>query len=187
MPISISNGQVSGSIDHTAGWETLPLAGIASIDLNADGNTLGWDSPAELGLGGVVVYSVFNGVLTGLQLEPFVRSKVLSRQDQWSAVWSAMGDSVKNNWLKIAAITVVLSLLPGLTPIVGVASIFGGVFMGDKLVRSFWIALSDDQRTQLTTAAKNAGVKLPVPSADNPTSTGTAAGYGADEPLPVMG
>ena len=100
-------------------------------------------------------------MLTALQLEPLVKSGALSRQDQMNAMWSAAGDGIRRNWVKMLAVTVVVSLLPGLGPVLGVASIFGGVFMVNKLARSFWLSLSAEQRADLEEAANKAGVKLP--------------------------
>lgn len=184
MSIKITNGRISGTITHTAGWEAAPLAALVTPDLNGDGNHIGFDAPFEFGVGGVLVFGVYNAVLVGLQLEPLVRGNLLSRQDQMVACWEAAGDSIKNNWLKIAAVSVLCSLLPGLVPVVGAATVFSSVFMANKLVRSFWLALTPEQQQQLTTAAEKAGVNLPDEAKTSP-STGNAAGYSELDPMPA--
>lgn len=181
MPITIKDGKITGTIQHQAGWEAAALGGAAPIDLNGDGNSFGFDAPLETGVTSAVVFAVYNSVLTALQLEPLVKSGALSRQDQMNAMWSAAGDGIRRNWVKMLAVTVVVSLLPGLGPVLGVASIFGSVFMVNKLARSFWMSLSVEQRSDLQAAADKAGVKLPGTEG---SSKGTAAGYDETDPLP---
>ncbi len=180
MPIEIKDGKISGTL-ITPSWEAAPLAAVVTPDLNGDGNHLGFDAPFEFAGGGLFVYALYSGVLTALQLEPFVRNKQLTRQDQVSAVWAACGDAVKNNWLKVVAVSVVCSLIPALVPFIAVSSVFTGVFMADKVVRSFWIALTPEQRANIQEAAEKAGVPMP----DATTDGGKPAGYDEIDPLPV--
>jgi len=182
MSIQIKDGQISGTLIKP-GWEAAPLAAAFPADLNGDGNSLGFDGPFEFAGSGLFIYSLYSGVLTGLQLEPFVRTKQITRKEQMGAVWSSCGDAVSSNWLKVVAVSVVCSLLPGLVPLVAVSSVFTGVFMLDKIVRSFWLALTPEQRENLNTAAEKAGVNLPDATKDA-APRGTAAGYETDEPLP---
>jgi len=180
MTIQIKDGKISGTLIQP-GWETATLGATLPVDLNADGNSLGWDAPFEMGSTSVFVYSIFSAVLTALQLEPLVRSGALTRQAQASAMWSSAGDAVKNNWVKFVAISVVVSLLPGLGGVLSVATIFSSFFMLEKLTRAFWCALSVEQKDQLSKAVKDAGVSMPKGMGDDPTKANDETNT---EPLP---
>ena len=184
MTITISDGKISGKLIQP-GWEAAAGGALITPDLNGDGGHLGFDAPFEFAGGGLFVYALYSGILTGLQLEPFVRSGHLTRKDQLSAIWSGCGDAVKNNWLKVVAVSVICSLLPGLVPLVAVSGVFGSIFMADKIVRSFWMALTPEQQSNLKDAANKAGVKIPSPDSTN--AGRTATGYDdSDEPLPAI-
>jgi hypothetical protein len=76
-----------------AGVEVAPLAGVASLDLGLTGQGAG-KFVGESTLGAMVVYGVYQALLTALRCEAMVRRGEISRRDQASlvvrSVWSAM-------------------------------------------------------------------------------------------------
>ena len=61
-----------------AGWEAAPSAGLASIDINANGGAInGGEFVLESSLGGVVIYAGYQALLTALRTEPALREDFL--------------------------------------------------------------------------------------------------------------
>ena len=90
--------------------------------------------------------------------------------------------------MKFVAVTVVVSLLPSLGPVLGVASIFSGVFVLNKLLKAFWCALTPEQQENIRGAATDAGVPMPEAidvESTSDTHRGTAAGYDEVDPTPT--
>jgi hypothetical protein len=144
-----------------AGLEAAPLAGLVSIPL--PGRTVPLPSGrlvAESTLGAVVVYGIYQALLSALRCEALVRRGELDRQAQVRIVsrsaWAAMQQG--------AAIGVVLSLvvlvLPWLSLPLGLLSVVGVGRASLDLAHAFWDGLSPLQRHDLHRAAYAAGVSL---------------------------
>lgn len=63
-----------------AGREAAPAAGLAAIDINANGGSFGQaELVAESSLGGLVVYGLYQALLTGLRSEAMRRQGLIDR------------------------------------------------------------------------------------------------------------
>ena len=63
-----------------AGWEAAPVAGLASIDINGNGGAFGQgEAIAESSLGGLVVFALYQVLLTGLRTEALRRRGLIDR------------------------------------------------------------------------------------------------------------
>ena len=138
-----------------------PLAALVSIPLPGSRTAIGPGRVlSESSLGAVVVYGVYQALLTGLRSEGLVRRGELNRRRQarlvLEAAWSAMQDG--------AAIGLVLSLvllvLPWLTLPLTLLSLVGLGRASLELAQAFWEGLSPSQRRDLHQAAYTAGVSL---------------------------
>jgi hypothetical protein len=144
-----------------AGLEMAPLAGLASIDLNANGGSFsGGEFVTESTLGGVVVYAIYQALLTGLRTEALRKRGEIDRATQIQAIANTVWESVKQGAAVSAVLAVVLLVFPWLTlPL----SLLGLVGMGKAsldLFHAFWDGLSDEQRAELQRAAHEADLNL---------------------------
>lgn len=144
-----------------AGLEMAPLAGLVSIPLpGAPGGVHSGRLLSESTLGAVVVYGIYQALLSALRSEALVRRGALDRRSQARLVahtaWTAMQQG--------AAIGLVLSLvllvLPWLSLPMGLLSIVGVGRATLDLGHAFWDGLSPLQRNELHRAAYSAGVSL---------------------------
>lgn len=144
------------------GLEMAPLAGLVSIRLPAgpaaalnNGRLL-----SESTMGAVVVFGVYQALLSALRCEALVRRGALDRRAQLRIVsqtaWAAMQQG--------AALGLVLSLvllvLPWLSLPLGLLSVVGVGRASLDLAHAFWDGLSPLQRSELHQAAYAAGVSL---------------------------
>jgi hypothetical protein len=144
-----------------AGLEVAPLAGLASIDVNLNGGSLsGGEFVAESSLGGVVVYAIYQALLTGLRTEALRKRGAISRAVQVQMIASTVWESVKQG----AAVSLVLAVVLLIFPWLGLPlSLLGLVGMGKAsldLFHAFWDGLDELQRAELLAAAMEAGVNL---------------------------
>jgi hypothetical protein len=143
-----------------AGVEVAPLAGVASLDLGLTGPGGGGKFVGESTLGAMVVYGVYQALLTALRCEAMVRRGEISRRDQASlvvrSVWSAMQQG--------AAVGLVLGLVllvfPWLSLPMTLAGLVGAGKASLDLFHAFWDGLDATQRAELHDAAYRAGMNL---------------------------
>jgi hypothetical protein len=144
-----------------AGVEMAPLAGLASIDVNLNGGSLsGGEFVAESTLGGVVIYAIYQALLTGLRTEALRKRGSITRAVQVQMIASTVWESVKHGAAVSLVLAVVLLIFPWLAfPL----SLLGLVGMGKAsldLFHAFWDGLDELQRAELLAAAMEAGVNL---------------------------
>ena len=144
-----------------AGLEVAPLAGLASIDVNLNGGSLtGGEFVAESTLGGVVVYAMYQALLTGLRTEALRKRGAITRAAQVQMIATTVWASVKQGAVVSLVLGVVLLIFPWLGfPL----SVLGLVGMGKAsldLFHAFWDGLDELQRAELLAAAMEAGVNL---------------------------
>lgn len=144
-----------------AGLEMAPLAGWVSIPLPGSPSALqSGRLLSESTLGAVVVFGVYQALLSALRCEALVRRGELERRDQIRIVrdtaWAAMQQG--------AALGLVLSLvllvLPWLSLPLGLLSVVGVGRASLDLAHAFWDGLSPQQRSELHRAAYAAGISL---------------------------
>jgi hypothetical protein len=144
-----------------AGIEAAPLAGLASIDLNLNGGSLsGGEFITESTAGGVLVYAIYQALLTGLRTEALRKRGEISRAVQIQMISSTVWESVKQGAAVSLVLGVVLLVFPWLAmPL----SLLGLVGMGKAsldLFHAFWDGLDEVQRAELLAVAMEAGVNL---------------------------
>ena len=142
------------------GWEALPIGASLPFDLNADGDHIGLDAAGEIAGTSLFVYAAYSSLLRYLDLEPAVRAGHITRKDQYQQSLKAAWQASKDNSVKVLVVAVLLTLMPGLGPVVGFASIFGVGVMSVRIVKAFHRALSPEMRDNLRNAADKAGVKM---------------------------
>lgn len=138
-----------------------PLAGLASIDVNLNGGSLsGREFVAESTLGGMVIYAIYQALLTGLRTEALRKRGSITRAVQVQMIASTVWESVKQGAAVSLVLAVVLLIFPWLAfPL----SLLGLVGMGKAsldLFHAFWDGLDELQRAELLAAAMEAGVNL---------------------------
>ena len=144
-----------------AGWEAAPTAGLAAIDANANGGAFsGGEFVAESSLCGVVVYAIYQALLTGLRTEAMRQRGEIDRATQLQTVAVTVWESVKQGAAVSVVLAVVLLVFPWLSlPL----TLLGFVGMGKAsldLFHAFWDGLDELQRAELLAAAMEAGVNL---------------------------
>ena len=144
-----------------AGWEAAPTAGLASIDLNANGGAFsGGEFISESTLGGVAVYAIYQALLTALRTEALRQRGVIDRATQVRTVALTVWETSKQGAVVSIALSVVLLVFPWLGwPL----TLIGMVGMGKAsldLFHAFWDGLSAEQQGQLLQSAHDAGVNL---------------------------
>lgn len=144
-----------------AGLEAAPAAGLASIDLNLNGGSLSTgEFMVESTAGGVVVYAIYQSLLTALRTEALRKRGVIDRAVQVQMIATTVWESVKQGAAVSLVLAVVLLLFPWLSlPL----SLLGLVGMGKAsldLFHAFWDGLDAAQQAELLAAAHEAGMNL---------------------------
>ena len=144
-----------------AGWEIAPTAGLASIDLNGNHGALtGGEFIGESTVGGMLVFAIYQALLTGLRTEAMRKRGEIDRSTQVQAVLASVWETTKQGAAVSAVLSVVLLVFPWLGfPL----SLIGMVGLGKAsvdLVHAFWDGLSEEQRSDLDCAAFEAGMNL---------------------------
>jgi hypothetical protein len=144
-----------------AGWEIAPTAGLASIDLNGNHGALtGGEFIGESTVGGMLVFAIYQALLTGLRTEAMRKRGEIDRSTQVQAIVASVWETTKQGAAVSAVLSVVLLVFPWLGfPL----SLIGMVGLGKAsidLVHAFWDGLSEEQRSDLHRAAFDAGVSL---------------------------
>jgi hypothetical protein len=144
-----------------AGLEAAPLAGLAALRLGLPPAALPTRQlVTEATLAGMVVYGVYQALLSGLRSEGLVRRGVLTRPAQARLILTTVWEAMKEG----TAVGLVLSLLVLLCPWLALPlTVMGAVGLGKAsldLFHAFWDGLSASQQGQLHAAAYEAGVNL---------------------------
>lgn len=152
-----------------AGLEMAPLAALVSIPL--PGPTATFDSGrllSESTLGAVVVYGVYQALLSALRTEALVRRGALDRRAQVRIVCHTAGAAMQQGAAIGLVLALVLLVLPWLSLPLGLLSVVGVGRASLDLAQAFWDGLSPLQRSELHRAAYAAGVSLNRLLAGNP-------------------
>ena len=144
-----------------AGWEIAPTAGVASVDLNGNhGAFTGGEFIGESTVGGMLVFAIYQALLTGLRTEAMRKRGEINRSEQVQAIAASVWETAKQGAAVSAVLSVVLLVFPWLgLPL----SLIGMVGLGKAsidLAHAFWDGLSEEQRSDLHRAAFEAGVNL---------------------------
>ncbi len=144
-----------------AGLEVAPLAGLVSLSLPGSPTAL---SPgrllSEATLGSVVVYGIYQALLSALRCEALVRRGELDRRAQFRIVCQTAWGAMQQGAAVGLVLSVVLLVLPWLSLPLGVLSVVGVGRASLDLAHAFWDGLSSQQRGELHRAAYAAGVSL---------------------------
>jgi len=144
-----------------AGYELAPLAGLSSLPLSAAQPSLGSARLlSESTLGAVVVYAIYQALLTALRTEAMVRRCQLDRSSQAKLIGRSVLGSMKDGAAIGLALSLLLLVFPWLSLPLGVLSVVGLGKASLDLFHAFWDGLNDQQKSELHEAAYAAGVNL---------------------------
>lgn len=144
-----------------AGLEMAPLAGLVSIPLPGTPATLSSGRLlSQATLGAVVVYGVYQALLSALRCEALVRRGELDRREQVRIVCETAWAAMQRGAALGLVLSLVLLALPWLSLPLGVLSVVGVGRASLDLAHAFWDGLSPLQRSELHSAAYAAGVNL---------------------------
>lgn len=144
-----------------AGMEALPIGTLMSVDLNGSGAEAGvLEMTAESTLGGVLVYSAYQSVLTLLKSEAARKEGTITRAQQLKLVASTALDAGKNSAFTMLVASAIVAVMPWLTGPLTVLGIVGGGVMATRIAQQFWGMLDAQQQAELKTAAERAKVNI---------------------------
>ena len=144
-----------------AGWEAAPAAGLASIDINANGGSFGQaELVAESSLGALVVYGLYQALLTALRSEAMRRQGLIDRSTQIRLILDTALASMRQGALTSVALAVLLLVFPWLAAPLSLLGIVGMGKASLDLFHAFWDGLSPAQQQELRLQAQQAGVDL---------------------------
>jgi hypothetical protein len=144
-----------------AGYEVAPLAGLASINVNGSvGAVPTTEFITESTLGGVVVYAIYQALLTGLRTEAMRRRGLINRPTQIQLVAQTVWASVKEGAAVSAVLAVVLLVFPWMAFPLSILGLVGTGKATIDLFDAFWDGLSEDQKQELRNLAFEAGITL---------------------------
>ena len=149
--------------DHIprAGYELAPLAGLASLPLSGGHPPLGSARMlSESTLGAVLVYAIYQALLTALRTEAMVRRDELNRASQARLIGRSVWGSIQDGAAIGLAMSLLLLIFPWLTIPLGMLSVVGLGKASLDLFHAFWDGLNEQQRQDLHAAAYDAGVNL---------------------------
>jgi hypothetical protein len=144
-----------------AGYELAPIAGLTSLPLGGSPSPLG--SARLLGestLGAVLVYAIYQALLTALRTEAMVRRSQLDRSAQVRLIGSSVWGSMKDGAAVGLALSVLLLIVPWLSMPLAVLGVVGMGKASLDLLHAFWDGLNEQQKAELHEAAYAAGVNL---------------------------
>jgi hypothetical protein len=144
-----------------AGLEAAPLAGLAALRFTSPRGALPTRQlVTEATLAGMVVYGVYQALLTGLRSEGLVRRGELTRAAQARLILSTVWEAMKEGTAVGLGLSLVVLVFPWLAlPL----TVMGAVGLGKAsidLFHAFWDGLSPSQQGQLHAAAYEAGINL---------------------------
>ncbi len=144
-----------------AGLEIAPVAGLASINLNGSvGAVSAGEFLGESTLGGMLVYAIYQALLTGLRTEAMRRRGQINRATHIQLVAQTVWVSVKEGAAVSALLAVVLLVFPWMAFPLSVLGLVGTGKATIDLFDAFWYGLSEAQRQELRTLACHAGIAL---------------------------
>ena len=137
-----------------AGYELAPLAGLASLPLGGSSSPL--SSARLLGestLGAVLVYAIYQALLTALRTEAMVRRSQLDRSAQMRLIGRSVWGSMKDGAAVGLALSVLLLIVPWLSLPLAVLGVVGMGKASLDLLHAFWDGLNEQQKAELHEAA----------------------------------
>ena len=144
-----------------AGLEVAPLAGLASINVNGSvGPVSGTEFVSESTLGGVLVYAIYQALLTALRTEAMRQRGVIDRHTQVRLVADTVWASVKEGAAVSAVLGVLLLVFPWMVFPLSILGVFGAGKATMDLVDAFWDGLTEEQQSEIRSLAYEAGVNL---------------------------
>jgi hypothetical protein len=144
-----------------AGLEIAPVAGLASLNVNGSiGPVPAPEFIGESTLGGMVVYAIYQALLTGLRTEAMRRRGELDRATQIQLIAQTVWASVKEGAAVSAVLAFVLLLFPWMASPLSLLGLVGTGKATIDLFDAFWDGLSEDQREELMRRAFDAGIAL---------------------------
>ncbi|MFZ0406597.1 MAG: hypothetical protein WAM11_00585 [Cyanobium sp.] len=115
---------------------------------------------SESTLGAVVIYGVYQALLTALRTEAMVRRRELDRSSQARLIAHSVWGSIQDGAAIGLAMGLLLLIFPWLSVPVGVLSVVGLGKASLDLLHAFWDGLNELQRHELHDAAYAAGINL---------------------------
>lgn len=144
-----------------AGVEAVPVATLASIDLNGNGAEGGFfEMTAENSIGSLLVVVAYQSVLTALKSEEARRNGDITRQQQVKLIASTAMESGRSSAFTLVICSALISIFPWTTPLFALLGVVGGAGMAYRISNEFWSALDSKQQEELRTAASKAKVSL---------------------------
>ena len=144
-----------------AGMEAVPLATLASIDLNGNGAEGGlFEMTAENSIGSLLVVVCYQSVLTALKSEQARREGEITRRQQVQLIVSTAMESGRSSAFTLVICSALISIFPWLTPAFAILGIVGGSAMAYRITNEFWQALDEKQKSELRRAAEGAKVNI---------------------------
>jgi hypothetical protein len=144
-----------------AGLEIAPVAGLASINVNGSiGPVPAPEFIGESTLGGMVVYAIYQALLTGLRTEAMRRRGEINRPVQIQLVAQTVWASAKAGAAVSAVLAVVLLVFPWMAFPLSVLGLVGTGKASIDLFNAFWDGLSEEQKHELKEYAFNAGLQF---------------------------
>ena len=144
-----------------SGVEVVPLATLASLDLNGNGTEGSFfEMTAENSIGSLLVVVVYQSVLTALKSEASRRAGDITRKQQVQLIISTAMESGRSSAFTLVICSALISIFPWLTPVFAILGIVGGTAMAARVTNEFWSALDDSQKDELKRAADQAKVNL---------------------------
>jgi len=160
-----------------AGIEAIPVATLASIDVNGSGIDGGGvlEMTAESTIGGVLVYSAYQAILTLLKSEAARKSGEINRAQQLKLVASTAVDAGKSSAFTMVVASALVALMPWLAGPLTILGVVGGGVLATRIAQQFWEALDESQQADLRNAAASAKVKIDGLIPEDKTITAEAA------------
>jgi len=144
-----------------AGVEVLPIGTLMSVDINGSGGAEGvLEMTAESTLGGVLVYSAYQSILTLLKSEAARKEGTITRAQQLKLVASTALDAGKSSAFTMLVASAIVAVMPWLTGPLTILGIVGGGVMSARIAQQFWQMLDADQQAELRKAAESAKVSI---------------------------
>ena len=152
-----------------AGVEAIPIGTLASIDLNGSGAEASFlEFTAESTLGGILLLSAYQAVLTLLRSETARKAGDITRMDQLKLVLRTSVDAGKSSAFTMLVASAIVGVMPWLAWPLGILGIVGGGVMAGRIANEFWLALDPSQQDELRNAAEQAKVNIEriIPKSD---------------------
>ena len=153
-----------------AGAEVVPLATLASLDLNGSGAEANlFEATAENSIGSILVVLTYQALLTAIKSESARKEGLITRKEQLKLIFTTAVESGRSSAFTLVVCSALISVFPWLGVPFTILGVIGGTAMAARIGNEFWAALSEEQRTELQNAAQKAKVNLNniIPKDDN--------------------